>query len=70
MNPRLVVYLLGSMLFGIGAAVCAVVAGWGILAALVVYSLAGSLSLVAAVAVGAARRAVPLCPSSVKTAAA
>lgn len=58
------------MIVGIGSAVCAILAGWGILAAVAVYSAAGSLALVGAVTIRAARRSAPLCATGVKAAAA
>lgn len=46
MNPRLVVSLFASLAVGIAAGVAALVVGWGVLAALFVYSATGSSTLV------------------------
>jgi hypothetical protein len=47
-NPGLVACLIASILVGAAAAGLMLTAGWGWLAALVVYSFSGSLALVAA----------------------
>lgn len=47
MNPRLVICLLVSALFGVGSAAFSVVSGFGVLVALVAYSGASSVSLLA-----------------------
>ena len=48
MHPRLVICLLLSTIVGIGMAVSAVAAGWGLFVGLVLWSCGGSLCLVAA----------------------
>jgi hypothetical protein len=45
-NPRLIAILFVSVFVGMLAAVVTVIVGWGILAALGAYCVAGSLSLV------------------------
>ena len=52
LNPRLVAFLLASMLAGLIAAVAVFVAGWGLLAALATNSLVGCLALCAMSVVG------------------
>lgn len=47
MNPRLVICLLVSALFGVGSAAFSVVSGFGVLVALVAYSGTSSVSLLA-----------------------
>ena len=47
MHPRLVICLLGSMLIGLAAAIVAVSAGIGLIAAFFVSSFSGSTALVA-----------------------
>lgn len=46
MNPRLVICLLLSTAVGIGSAILAVVSGWGLLAALAIWSVGGAVCLV------------------------
>ena len=47
MHPRLVICLMGSMLIGFAAAIVAVSAGTGLIAAFFVSSISGSTALVA-----------------------
>lgn len=69
-NPRLVVCLLSSMVLGICAAVLVVAAGWGILAAIAMYSLVGSVCLVGTALLGSVRRPESGCQGNAKAAAA
>jgi hypothetical protein len=45
LNPKLVAFLLVSMLAGLIAATAMMISGWGVFAALAAHSVAGSLSL-------------------------
>ena len=45
LNPQLVICLFGSVLVGLSVATMAVVAGWGVIAGLLLYTACGSTSL-------------------------
>lgn len=54
MNPNIVVQILLSVLTAAAASVLALWSGWGLLAAFVVYSLGGAMTLVLLVALSTA----------------
>jgi len=68
-NPRLVMCLFAAMFVGIVAAGAALHAGWHPLLALLVYSLAGSVAVVACTLVAVPHRAPRLEPGPVRLAA-